>query len=110
MKREEEIEQLMDLEKRFAQTQKESSNDLSAYPLHIADLATDAETKETESMLISSYGNMLADIDRALKKIYSGEYGKCAKCDKEISEKRLEAIPWVKLCIKCKREEETRGL
>jgi DnaK suppressor protein len=110
MKREEEIEQLMDLEKRFSETQKDSSNDLSSYPLHIADLATDTETKETESMLISSYGNMLADIDRALKKVYSGEYGKCENCGEEISEKRLEAIPWAKLCIQCKREEEARGL
>ena len=110
MKREEEIEQLMDLEKRFGQTQKEASNDLSAYPLHIADLATDTEVKETESMLISSYGNVLADIDRALKKIYSGEYGKCEKCGKEIGEKRLEAIPWAKLCIECKRQEEERSL
>lgn len=39
--------------------------------------------------------------NEALKKIKKGTYGKCEKCKKEISEKRLEIVPEAKLCKEC---------
>lgn len=36
---------------------------------------------------------MVADIDQALLRIDEGTYGTCARCGKEIPERRLEAIP-----------------
>lgn len=44
----------------------------------------------------------LKDVNLALEKVEKGEYGKCEKCGKEIEEKRLEAIPEARLCMKCK--------
>lgn len=48
----------------------------------------------------------LQKINRALKKIESGEFGICEVCDEEISIKRLEARPVTTLCIRCKEEQE----
>jgi len=40
-------------------------------------------------------------VSEALRRINTGEYGTCAKCDTEIGERRLKAIPWAKYCIRC---------
>ena len=40
-------------------------------------------------------------IEEALKKIESGEYGRCEKCGKEIDIKRLSANPAALTCVKC---------
>ncbi len=45
-------------------------------------------------------------IDNALEKIKTGEYGVCECCGGNINKHRLIAIPFVTLCIKCKEAEE----
>ena len=50
--------------------------------------------------------HFLDKIDRALKKIESGEFGTCEECGEEITLKRLEARPETPLCIKCKEDQE----
>jgi DnaK suppressor protein len=44
---------------------------------------------------------LLASVDAALKRIADGTFGQCLNCGQEINAKRLEAIPWVRLCITC---------
>ena len=39
--------------------------------------------------------------NEALEKIKKGTYGKCEKCEKEISEERLEVVPEAKFCKGC---------
>lgn len=51
---------------------------------------------------------LLEKIDEALERIEDGEYGVCAGCGEEISEKRLEARPVAKYCIDCKKKQEQR--
>ena len=48
----------------------------------------------------------LSKIEKALKKIETGEFGVCEACEEEISPKRLEARPVTTLCIRCKEEQE----
>jgi RNA polymerase-binding transcription factor DksA len=48
-------------------------------------------------------------IDRAIGKIETGLYGSCEFCGEEISEKRLELIPWAELCIRCAEKAESPG-
>ena len=38
-------------------------------------------------------------IDEALTRLTEGTYGICAECGIEISERRLEAVPFAKLCV-----------
>lgn len=48
----------------------------------------------------------LLDIEQALRRIESGEYGLCENCGREIGITRLRAVPTVRLCIACKEEAE----
>lgn len=45
-------------------------------------------------------------IDEALVRLSEGTYGICAECGVEISEKRLEAVPFAKLCVECQSKQE----
>lgn len=92
----------------FLSHQTESSGDLSNYSFHPADQGTDEERRELSSLLATLEGKTIEDVDDALRKIYSkrGEYGKCEKCGKSIDDKRLEAIPYTKLCLECQRKTE----
>ena len=48
----------------------------------------------------------LRNIDVALSKIESGDYGFCEQCGEEISEKRLQFDPTVPYCLDCKSKLE----
>ncbi|MCA9531408.1 MAG: TraR/DksA C4-type zinc finger protein [Myxococcales bacterium] len=48
----------------------------------------------------------LRKIDKALKKMDTGEFGVCEECEEPIGVKRLEARPETELCIKCKEDQE----
>jgi DnaK suppressor protein len=45
-------------------------------------------------------------IDEALMRLHEGTYGMCAECGVEISEKRLQVVPFAKLCVECQSKEE----
>ena len=45
-------------------------------------------------------------IDEALMRLNEGTYGICAECGIEVSEKRLEAVPFAKLCVQCQSRQE----
>jgi DnaK suppressor protein len=45
-------------------------------------------------------------IDEALVRLAEGTYGVCAECGVEISEKRLAAVPFAKLCVECQSRQE----
>ena len=50
----------------------------------------------------------LIRIDEALVRLDAGEYGSCAECDGEVSERRLRALPFAVRCQACEegREQE----
>ncbi|HET7235328.1 MAG TPA: TraR/DksA C4-type zinc finger protein [Actinomycetota bacterium] len=43
-------------------------------------------------------------VERALTKMDLGTYGPCERCGQPIGIERLEALPWVILCIDCARK------
>lgn len=45
-------------------------------------------------------------IDEALTRLAEGAYGRCAECGTEISERRLAAVPFAKLCVECQAQQE----
>jgi len=45
-------------------------------------------------------------IEEALVSLDEGNYGICAECGTEISEKRLQAMPFARLCVECKANLE----
>ncbi len=48
-------------------------------------------------------------IDDALARLRDGTYGKCAVCDGEIRENRLNAIPFAVTCTTCQEELEAEA-
>jgi DnaK suppressor protein len=73
---------------------------------HMAETATATLDRQIDYTLEEHSGQVLAEIDAALKRIDAGTYGLCASCGREIRVERLEAYPWASLCIDCKREAE----
>lgn len=73
---------------------------------HLAETATATLGREIDYTLGENSGHVLAAIDAALKRIDEGTYGTCASCGDQIRYERLEATPWVSLCIDCKRRSE----
>jgi DnaK suppressor protein len=51
----------------------------------------------------------LEAIDQALARIEAGGYGICESCGKRISIKRLESVPWTKLCNRCGKDRESQA-
>jgi DnaK suppressor protein len=42
-----------------------------------------------------------AQVRSALDRIQKGTYGICEECEEPIGDRRLNAIPWASLCIRC---------
>jgi DnaK suppressor protein len=51
---------------------------------------------------------LLREIRSALRRIDAGTFGMCLHCEEEISRRRLEAVPWARLCLQC-QEAADRG-
>ncbi|MCD6138563.1 MAG: TraR/DksA C4-type zinc finger protein [Deltaproteobacteria bacterium] len=72
--------------------------------------------EEAQKADLSSLFNLLdelgkeeiEEIDLALSKMASGNYGICESCQKQISLKRLKAFPEARLCSKCMRKYEEK--
>ncbi|HEX4165043.1 MAG TPA: TraR/DksA family transcriptional regulator [Bryobacteraceae bacterium] len=44
---------------------------------------------------------LLKDVQRALNRIEQGTFGVCLRCEEDIPEKRLKALPWAAYCVSC---------
>lgn len=54
---------------------------------------------------------MVEEIDAALQRIEDGTYGKCERCGKELSLRRLEAMPTARFHVECQAAiESARGI
>jgi DnaK suppressor protein len=56
--------------------------------------------------LNGSEQQQLVEVDAALARVGSGEYGVCEQCDEPIEEGRLEAVPWARRCFQCESQFE----
>lgn len=66
---------------------------------HLADTASETYDRELDEGLEEDARDQLHQVEKALGRIESGEYGRCEVCGKEIPVERLEAVPWTTLCI-----------
>lgn len=63
--------------------------------------ATQRENDETLDALDDRGRQELAAIDAALERLAAGRYGRCARCEDPIPEKRLRAQPTAIACVAC---------
>ncbi len=83
--------------------------------------AAQAETKDVADQAVSSYEkeilftrgthehSQLRRIQQALVRIDEGSYGICQRCEQQIGEKRLEALPSTPYCISCQEDLEQQA-
>ena len=70
------------------------------------DLAIISHNKHLLSNLNQDAFFRLKLIKEAIKVLDRGQYGECVRCENEIGEKRLLAVPWATLCIRCQEATE----
>ncbi|MFA5252947.1 MAG: TraR/DksA C4-type zinc finger protein [Phycisphaerae bacterium] len=85
----------------------DAAGDLSAMPIHMADIGSDTYEQELALGLMDGERKLLRQIDEALERIYNGTYGICQGTGKIINKARLKAKPWAKYSVEYARLVET---
>ncbi|MBK9168459.1 MAG: TraR/DksA family transcriptional regulator [Bryobacterales bacterium] len=65
------------------------------------DEVQNATARELEIQTLDVETGRLREVRAALRRMAEGTYGICVECEEEISEKRLNAVPWTARCIAC---------
>lgn len=81
-----------------------SPGDISNLPTHPA--TEDAEGVAEHITLARNEQGLLEEVEAALRRIESGDYGRCAECGREVLRDRLDALPFASHCIDCARRRE----
>ncbi len=85
----------------------ESVDELSDVPAeHMAERGTETFARDLMIRVLQDSDAEICDINLALDKIDGGTYGLCEHCGGEIPRKRLKALPFARLCIDCKQQDE----
>jgi len=58
---------------------------------------------------LNRQANLLSQVLYALQRVDDGSYGVCIQCGEVISGKRLNALPWAALCLRCQEAVDDRG-
>lgn len=72
----------------------------------IYDQASNERDRELLLLLSDREREKIRNIEEALTRLEEGEYGICEDCEEEIPLGRLKAMPFARLCVKCKADLE----
>jgi RNA polymerase-binding protein DksA len=86
---------------------RESTEDRSAYSLHMADRGTDAMEREKSLLFAQREGDYLELLNEAIERLENGTFGVCRVCGGQVGRARLEAVPTATQCIDCKSRQAT---
>ena len=76
----------------------------------LADKAANSYTKEFLFSLSNTERDLLQLVDEAIVRIETRRYGVCTACEDDMNLKRLEAVPWARLCLSCQEKQESGQL
>ena len=74
--------------------------------MDIADKATSSYTKEFMFSKSNNDRQLMQMITEALARIEEGAFGECLNCGEDVEIRRLEAVPWARLCKNCQELAE----
>ena len=77
----------------------DENNDASAFGMHQADAGSDAYDRDFALNILSQEQDALHEIEEALVRISSGEYGVCQGSGDGIPQARLEAMPFARCTV-----------
>lgn len=82
----------------------DGSMDEPALETQFADAAQTAAERDKELRVVEKLRDQLAAVSNAMDRIADGTYGTCERCGATIPDERLEALPYVTLCLDCKQK------
>ena len=77
-----------------------------ADPLDQVRLSTD---RDMAVETLNQQARSIHEIRAALDRIEEGSYGTCERCEEPIPAKRLDALPWARMCVKCQSATEAEA-
>jgi RNA polymerase-binding protein DksA len=102
------VDQLSTIEDQsFATTQSDLSGDVGVDD-ESADAGTATFEREKELSIEQNVRDLIAKIERALKRVDNRTFGVCEICGKQIEKARLKALPYADLCIKDAQAQSRR--
>lgn len=88
--------------------EREYYQELSLADNHPADIGSEVYEIEKNYALKDNEQHVLRQIDDALERMQTGQFGNCNHCHKEIELDRLEAIPYASLCSECAKNNDLK--
>jgi DnaK suppressor protein len=79
--------------------------DESQLETQFADAAQTTAERDKELRVVEKLRDQLIMVNRALDRVAEGTYGTCERCGAVIPPERLEALPYVTLCLDCKQKQ-----
>jgi DnaK suppressor protein len=55
---------------------------------------------------LNRHAQLIQEVRFALARLGDGTYGTCEHCEEPIPRRRLEAMPWARLCVPCQTKVE----
>ena len=78
----------------------------SIYSVHMADAGTDAHQMEKNFLFIARENHYIKNLENALERVDSGNFGVCSLCGKLIPEERMIEVPNATKCVECKIKDK----
>ena len=70
------------------------------------DMTLQAAERELTVQRLGLSSTLARRIQSAIERLDSGAFGLCLNCEGDIAPKRLNALPWAELCIRCQEEAD----
>jgi DnaK suppressor protein len=74
---------------------------------HAADQLDNLQLQLNRELVIHQLdlgSSVLRQVEAALARIRSGDFGICIGCDKSIPARRLHVVPWAAYCVSCQEQ------
>ena len=79
---------------------------------HLADPLDQIQSntdRDIAVLQLDSKTRRIQEMRAALERIEDGTYGSCDECEVPIGKKRLDALPWARLCVTCQARQESEA-
>ena len=96
------------LRQRFELTQ-DALEEKPSFSTHMADAGTDSYDRDFALGLLSSDQDAVYEVEEALQRIRSGNFGVCELTGQRIEPARLEVIPWTRFSTEAEKQLEREG-
>src|SRR5215813_8554143 len=79
----------------------ESGGGISNAPIHLGDLGSQEFDQSVTLGLAEKEAAMRYEIEDALHRIRTGDFGTCEACGRTIPKERLKIVPYARQCVAC---------